>query len=314
MRMQNLWIWPVLLLAVTACSTGGLWFALMPQVPPVLRAGWRLLITSVLQLPMFLVNLQQSELGWGEYYDLLLEMIASGLALGAHFAAWSISLTLTSLSHSLLFVCTTPLLLVGYQATGYALCVFSNPPTWVESIGACIGVVAAGVLANEAGGGDGKGDHTVSLAGDFTALLGAAAMGIYLSLGAKVRQQVLLWMYVFPVTLVAGVVCVVGSWAFEPGSLEHSLLGANQQQDFYLAFGAAFTAGILGHTLANLALGYVSPLVVSVLLLSEPLIGSLLGYWAGVQSPPSPTTIACGVPLMLAAALVTVGNFPKGQE
>lgn len=298
-----MWVWPVLALAVTACSTGGLWFALMPQVPPVLRAGWRLLLTSVMQLPMFLVDLQQSELEWGEYYDLLVVMILSGLALGVHFAAWSISLTLTSLSHSLLFVCTTPLLLVGYHAVGYALCVFPHPPTWVESVGACVGVVAAGVLANEAG----SGDHSVSLEGDCVAVLGAAAMGVYLSLGARVRKRVLLWMYVFPVTLVAGVVCVVGSWALEPDSLEHSLLGADDQRDFYLALGAAFTAGILGHTLANLALGHVSPLIVSVLLLSEPLIGSVLGYCAGVQSAPSLTTVACGVPLMLAAALVTVG-------
>src|SRR3989338_1900487 len=47
----------LLLLSVLAMSSGGIWFTLMPEVPPMLRAVWRLWITAFMQLPCLLVQL-----------------------------------------------------------------------------------------------------------------------------------------------------------------------------------------------------------------------------------------------------------------
>jgi len=49
----------------------------------------------------------------------------------------------------------------------------------------------------------------------------------------------------------------------------------------------ALCAGIFGHLFVNLALRFISPLVVSVFVLLEPALGSLFGWLAGYQSRPS---------------------------
>ena len=40
-----LWAWAALAVAVLAMSSGGLWFALLTETPPVLKACWRLALT-----------------------------------------------------------------------------------------------------------------------------------------------------------------------------------------------------------------------------------------------------------------------------
>ena len=69
---------------------------------------------------------------------------------------------------------------------------------------------------------------------------------------------------------------------------------------------------VLGHTLANLSLAHLSPLVVAVSGLWEPLVGSVLGYLVGVQGVPGIVTLAAGPLLMVGCVLTTVGARDSG--
>jgi drug/metabolite transporter (DMT)-like permease len=321
--------WICLITAVIACSSGGVWFLLLRDISPLARSWWRLLLTAILQIPGFIVKdwksaSQETKL---KFMNELPILAISGLALAIHFGAWSGSLQMTSLSHSLLFVCTTPLLIVGYRCIKYVVsrkCCnsYSNndhvlPPTLLEVIGTIIGFIASIMLAAEAATGDtAKIDENhqltaahvpASLAGDAMATLGAAAMGIYLNVGAKVRQWMPIWMYVFPVTLIAALLTALAS-IIVSGQRNDNFLFLTSSLVFGISLGSAVTAGILGHTLANYAVPHVGSLVVSIFLLWEPFVGSLLGFICGLVPLPGPLTFGAGIPLICGAALVVCGK------
>ena len=44
-----LWAYGILFMAVLAMASGGLWFALLTATPPLMKAGWRLMLTSAIQ-------------------------------------------------------------------------------------------------------------------------------------------------------------------------------------------------------------------------------------------------------------------------
>lgn len=109
-----LWAWGVLVAAVFAVSSAGVVFALMREVPPVTLAAWRLQITSVLLGVGAAVQLRR--MAPEERHRALRSaalLAASGTALALHFGAWVASLETTSLTHSLLFVSATPILLAA---------------------------------------------------------------------------------------------------------------------------------------------------------------------------------------------------------
>jgi drug/metabolite transporter (DMT)-like permease len=197
----------------------------------------------------------------------------------------------------------------------------SLPPTRLEVLGAAIGFVAAAVLIGAAAEGEGDGGgQPVTAAGDAMALLGAATMGVYLAVGGALRRWMPLWLYALPVTAAAAASASVLSVAFEPGVTvggtgPAALFGwVGDGARFGLTLGAAGCSGILGHTLANAALSHINPLVLSVCILAEPMVGSFVGWAAGVQGVPGPATAVAGPLLMVGAAVTTVGARDSGWD
>ncbi|MEK9865985.1 MAG: hypothetical protein VW544_06420, partial [Euryarchaeota archaeon] len=99
--------WVILALALVGVSSGGPLLASIPEVPPMLRASWRLWATTIVLAPGF-----YAQRAWFTNADIrhgtLMILIGSGIALAIHFAAWTWSLDHTSLAHSLLFVTSHP--------------------------------------------------------------------------------------------------------------------------------------------------------------------------------------------------------------
>jgi drug/metabolite transporter (DMT)-like permease len=188
------------------------------------------------------------------------------------------------------------------------------PPTHLEVLGSVLGFVGAAVLILSAGESSAlQEEKGVSVAGDLLAFVGAAAVWIYLEVGGSLRKWMPLFLYAFPVTFTAGLAAAAMSLALEPSTTwgglgPASLFGwLGDGQRFGLTFGAAFASGILGHTLANSALQELNPLVVSVCILWEPLIGSILGWAVGVQGVPGAATLVAGPILIVGAAVTTIG-------
>ncbi len=307
--------WLTLGAAVIAVSSAGAVFQLIDDVPPLLRASWRLQVTCLVLLPGFIYQFRRMNIEDKSSFERLgerqvvLSLIASGVCLWIHFGSWVWSLDHTSLTHSLLFVTAHPLVIVvGLIALG-------RPIGGKQTLGAIVGFVGAAITLL---GFTNEGD--VTLIGDLAAFIGAVAIVGYLVVGRTLRSWVPLFVYAFPVTLVAALLLGMSSVVLEGASFTElpsktSLLGWSDlvwlPAVAYLAIGP----GLVGHTGINSVLKWLPPIVISVAVLFEPLIGSLLGWYLGTADVPGVYTWLGGPFLIAGVILVTLGQVElEGSE
>jgi drug/metabolite transporter (DMT)-like permease len=127
-----------------------------------------------------------------------------------------------------------------------------------------------------------------------------------------VRGWMPLFLYAFPVTLISAIVLTL--WAIIMEDLTFNL------DDMSGAFGwlsvtwiiyvgyLALGPGLLGHTGINAVLRWIPPLTISMILIMEPVIGSIIGWVVGVDSIPQLWTIIGGSLMISGLALVTFGS------
>ena len=206
------------------------------------------------------------------------------------------------MTHSLLFVTAHPLVIVA------GLYFLGKQISARQASGALLGFLGAGItllgVTNEGG---------VTLIGDFAAFIGAIAIVGYLVAGRVLREWMPLFIYAFPVTLIASILLGLSSIAIEGTSLGglpavSSLFGWSDilwlPAIAYLAIGP----GLIGHTGINGVLRWFPPLVISVAVLFEPLIGSLIGWFLGTTNVPGVYTWLGGIFLILGVIMVTLGQ------
>ena len=156
------WVWGLLVAAVFGVSSAG---TLLQQIDldPLLKASWRLQLTSVVLFPFAIWQWrQQPEAVKQQMFErrTLGILALSGLALALHFGSWVASLKYTTLTHSLLFVTAHPLIVVagmfllGFMAIGV------RKPTRRELAGALIGFCGAALTLFD------EGDNTGGPDGD----------------------------------------------------------------------------------------------------------------------------------------------------
>lgn len=291
--------WLIMGVALFAVSSAGAVFEMIEDVGGLSKAAWRLQATSLVLLPGFMVQYARAEeslkLQWKDSMHLL---TASGICLALHFGTWLMSLDRTTLTHSLLFVTAHPLVII------IGLWLLRKPATKMQSIGALVGFIGAAVVV-----GGGASETGVSLYGDFLAFLGAVTVVGYLAIGRMVRGWMPLFLYAFPVTLVSAI--ALTAWAILSEGLTFNL------DDMTGAFGwisitwilyvgyLALGPGLLGHTGINAVLRWIPPLTISMMLIMEPVIGSIIGWIVGVDSIPQIWTLIGGLLMVSGLALVT---------
>ena len=291
--------WLIMSVALFAVSSAGAVFEMIEDVGGLSKAAWRLQATSLVLLPGFMVQYARAEeslkLQWKNSMHLL---TASGICLALHFGTWLMSLDRTTLTHSLLFVTAHPLVII------IGLWLLRKPATKIQSIGALVGFIGAAVVV-----GGGASETGVSLYGDFLAFLGAVTVVGYLAIGRMVRGWMPLFLYAFPVTLVSAI--ALTTWAIFAEGLTFNL------DDMTGAFGwisvtwilyvgyLALGPGLLGHTGINAVLRWIPPLTISMMLIMEPVIGSIIGWIVGVDSIPQIWTLIGGILMVSGLALVT---------
>lgn len=301
------WVWLLLVAAVCGVSSAGALFQHVNEVPPVLRASWRLQLTALVLAPLawwqWRSTAMEIQSRWKSKQSLQL-LLASGLALAAHFATWVASLDATTLTHSLLFVTAHPLVIVlgmGLLARSAAKVRAPAPMEW---LGAGVCFVGAGLALFDAG--SAQGDQTVTLWGDALAFSGAVFVVGYIVVGRVLRDWMPIFLYAFPVTLIGAVVLVPLSYLIEPEFSQFGAFGWLDGAFFGWFLLLALIAGLLGHTGLNTCLRYISPLVVSTSVTLEPVIGSLIGWWFFDAGIPGVWTFVGGGVLMIGLLMVVV--------
>ncbi|MGW8429002.1 DMT family transporter [Peribacillus simplex] len=252
----------ILFLGVFALSTSAI-FVKLADAPATITAFYRMLFTAVMLLPFLLVNKKNckeirslSKKQWG--LGLL-----SGLFLATHYLLWFESLNYTSVASSTVIVTLQPLFsMVG----GYFL--FKERFSKGAIMGCLLAIAGSIVIGWQ--------DFQISgqaLFGDILAFIAAGVITAYFFIGQHVRKRLSLIPY-----------SIIG---YTSSALFLSIFVISQQTSFvnyskqtWLSFiGLAFIATILGQTVFNWLLKWLSTSVISMSILGETIGTCILAYF-----------------------------------
>lgn len=274
----------LLALAVLCVSTGSI-FVRMASAPPVAVAFYRIFLASLLLAPFAAGSARRS---WPRLrLRARTLLLASGVALGVHFATWIASLSFTSVAASVLLVNTTPLFTLAFSR---AFLGEGVAPVVTLAMGLALG--GAGLIA----AGDWA-EGTNSLTGDLLALVGAVTMSLYHVIGRGLRAALPLEAYVLGVWSTAAATLAALSLAARV-----SLVGyPPRTYAFLLALAVVPTLG--GHGLVNRSLRVLPAPTVGLFLLGEPVGATILAY-VFFHEVPGAWTLAGGAVVLAALTLV----------
>jgi len=280
-------------LAVFAVSTAAILIRGASAAPPLTIAAYRLVLGALLFV--FPVFVSRGRSGRPDRRTLLVAVLA-GVFLAGHFATWIASLAYTSVASSIALVTAHPLVV----ALGSRL-LFGERVT--RRVWAGIGVGVAGVVALafvDHGASDpaGSGTHAHALLGDLLAFAGCIFVAGYFFCGRWARDRV---------SLVSYVAVAYGTAAV--ALLALALVTAQPMVGFPPETFAAFLLLALvpqgvGHTLVNRSLRAFPAPIVSLAILGEVPLSTLMA-WAllGESVPPARLAAVCVIVLAVAVAV-----------
>jgi drug/metabolite transporter (DMT)-like permease len=187
-------------------------------------------------------------------------LTAAGAALALHFASWIASLQLTSVASSVALVTTQPLwaALIAAAVLGERI----TRGTLVAILVASAGGALIGVRDLAAGG--------EALAGDALALLGAFCAAVYFTIGRRLRATVDLPAYVGVVYPAAALLLLATA------VLARQPLAGFDRETWLMFLLLALVPQLIGHSSLNWAVRYLPAHIVTVALLGEPVLSTVL--------------------------------------
>lgn len=287
---SRLSLYLILTIGLLSSGFGSILVKLSGEAPSLVIAFFRMFSASLILLPFFIFRnptKRKRNPTW---------LLVSGIALALHFAFWVSSLHHTSVAVSTLLVNTSPVLvsLFSYFA-------FCERLTFTGISGVFLAFLGSGLLFwnDLCSLGDWRG-ATLALAG-------ASMLGIYLITGRILRQEMSLIEYIYPTyvlatTALAGVVWTQGL----------SLFGFSAKTYLFLLL-LGLVPQCVGHTAQNWALKYLSATFISTLVLSEPIIATVLAYWI-LSETIGTLTLVGGVTVGAGIFLVARWGITSGQQ
>lgn len=249
-----------LLIGVIAVSTSAIFVKLTTAPAPVI-AFYRLLFSTILIAPIFFIK-SRKEIKTVSKKDWLYSS-AAGVFLAFHFILWFESLNFTSVASSVVLVTLQPLFaFIGsylfYKERVSKTAVFSG-----------VIAIAGSVIIS-------WGDFLISglaLIGDLLALAACAMITAYLLVGQGIRKRHSLSLYTFIVYGISSITlllyCLILQYPLTP----------YPESDWYYFLLLALVPNLLGHTLFNWSLKWVSTNVISIMILFEPVGAIILAYY-----------------------------------
>ncbi|EGA91145.1 hypothetical protein GPDM_01620 [Planococcus donghaensis MPA1U2] len=236
-------------------------FVKMTVADSGVTAFYRMLFSVLIMSPVFLLKYTH-EIKKLSKRDWLFASIA-GVFLAFHFILWFESLNYTSVASSTVLVTLQPLF--AFAGTYFFFKEKLSIKTLVSGAIAILGSVLIGY-----------GDFQVSgsaLYGDLLALIACALITAYLLFGQDVRKRLSLVTYTYVVYSISTITLffyiVLKGESFGP-------YPASEWMWFLLL---AIIPNLLGHTLFNWALKWVSTNVISIAILFEPIGAAILAYF-----------------------------------
>lgn len=256
------------------------------DVEPLVLAGLRTIFAVILLLPIWMMQgTSVRELKENGVH--LLWLIGAGVCLGIHFTLWIASLHYTSVASASVLVTIHPVILIIAESLLFKRSF--RPIVWLGVFVAFAGSAFLGIadesLAEQ---------FPNALFGNSLAFSAAVIFVVYFLIGRKIRQHSEWIDYVFHVYFYAGVTCAILSLVWAGG------LPVITVSSLLVGLALAIGPTILGHGSMNYAVKYVSPTLLSTLILSEAVIAATAAYFIfgevpSVFSITAMITISCGI-------------------
>lgn len=230
---------------------------------PIALATWRTFIAFIILLPIWVKkHLTTNTLRQNLKEDIHLKIL-SGFALGLHFTLWISSLSYTSVASASVLVAVHPVILILAESLLFK--VRFNFFVWIGVMISFTGSVLLGWLdhVNETN------LYEQAWLGNVLAFSAAVVFVVYFLISRKLRQKTDWLDYVFNIYQYAAVTCIIGALLLGTNLMPTPLL-------LFCALALAIGPQIIGHGSMNYAVKYVSATVLSTLVLSEPILATLL--------------------------------------
>ncbi|PAU95014.1 EamA family transporter [Aliifodinibius salipaludis] len=244
---------------------------------PLVLVVYRTVFAAAMLFP-FWVWLRSSEQRSGKGKERLW-IALSGVCLGLHFTFWISSLYYTSVASASVLVTIHPIIMILVERLWFKRSF--APSTWIGVVLAFSGSLLLGISDSQI-----EQDFADPLFGNFLALMAAIIFVAYLLIGQKIRKKREWIDYVFPVYFYAAAACILMAVVMGKNLLDISIIGV------WAGAGLAFGPQILGHGSMNYAVKYVSPTLLSTLILVEPLLASVLAFLLFSELPPIASILA----------------------
>jgi drug/metabolite transporter (DMT)-like permease len=276
-------------LAIASSGVSGVGFSLFVSAS-------RLAIASVLLLPAWR-NLQPSQLSPGA----LRYAIAAGICLAVHFGTWITSLSFTSIAVSTTLVTTNPVWVALFSWLW-----FKEKPTKLTILG--IGVAFMGGVLIALGDVGVVSAASNPLLGNVLALAGAWMASLYFLLGREAQRRGLgIGSYVV-------VAYSTGALVLLPLPLIFGTSYSGYPVAVYLyILLMAVASQVVGHTTLNWAVRWISPTLVTLAILFEPVSSSFLGYLI-FNEVPGLLVLVGAVVLLGGVAIAVFGAREKSRS
>lgn len=249
-----------IIIGVLAVSLSAIFVKLSTAEAGVI-AFYRMLFSVLIMLPLFLWR-YTDEVKQLTKKDWLLTTIA-GVFLAFHFILWFESLNYTSVASSTVLVTLQPLF--AFVGTYF----FFKEPISAKTIVAGIIAISGSVLIS-------WGDFQISgtaLYGDILALIACALVTVYFLFGQSVRKRLSLVTYTMVVYSISTVTL------FFYVLVKGETFGPYPAMDWLWFLLLAIIPNLLGHTLFNWSIKYVSTNVISIAILFEPVGAAILAFY-----------------------------------
>ncbi len=280
----------ILAIGVLAVSFSAILVRLTPA-PPAATAFWRMLFSCLMLLPLAVAQRKSFAVS---RRDVVLCGIA-GVFLALHFLSWFTSLGMTSVSSSTLLVNIHPLVVVTA-----AWLLFGEKFPAAALAGGGIALAGTIILAWADLQLEGQ-----ALTGDLLAVVGGIMVAGYFLIGRQVRKRVPLIFYALLVYSFSSLVLLV--WNLATATPLHGY----SPWDWLVFAALALVSTIFGHTLLNWALRHLATGAVSLSVLGEPVLASLLAIPL-LQEMPGPLQAVGGV-LVLVGIWLFMKNSNAGK-
>ncbi len=287
-------VWLVLLAGIAAVSFASIFirFAQQENVPSIVIAAGRLVVASLVLLPVIMAR-HRSDVARLTRREWLLVFV-SGFFLAIHFATWVTSLEYTAVLISVVLVTSGPI----WVALLEAIFLKARIGRWVV-IGIAIAVLGGIVIGIP--GGEGATFDSGALIGGGLALVGAITVSVYVVIGRELRPRVAVLPYIWLVYSIAALLLLIVIFVTRTPVTGYS----GEGYLWILIMG--LVPQLIGHSSFNYALGYLPATLVSIATQVEP-IGSAIAAFLLFSEVPTWAQLAGSLVLLCGVAVAIWGQ------